>query len=74
MEPITAEVLESDAEVAVELSMDDLDRVGGGRIGSGGSGAPAEAQSRITGSAVRTFSGVSAARQPPDWTHRYCSR
>lgn len=43
MEPIAAEVLELDAEVVFELSMDDLDRVGGGRIGSGGSGAPAEA-------------------------------
>jgi len=29
MEPITAEVHESDAEVVVELSMDELDRVGG---------------------------------------------
>jgi hypothetical protein len=26
----------------VELSQEELDRVGGGRIGSGGSGAPAE--------------------------------
>lgn len=42
MDPVALEVCLVDDEDVIELSQDDLDRVDGGRIGGGGTGAAAE--------------------------------
>lgn len=39
MDPVALEVRETEADDVFELTPDDLDRVGGGRIGGGGTGS-----------------------------------
>jgi hypothetical protein len=39
MKPIQPEVSQPDQEAPVDLTAEELDRVGGGRVGGGGTGA-----------------------------------